>query len=46
MVEDQLDNDVDEIIDDLSKDDYNKLIERLEENPELKEILTVDIVDA
>ena len=34
------------IIDDLSKDDYNKLIERLEENPELKEILTVDIVDA
>ena len=33
------------IIDDLSKDDYNKLIERLEENPELKEILTVDIVD-
>ena len=33
------------IIDDLSKDDYNKLIERLEENPELKEILTVDIVE-
>ena len=33
------------IIYDLSKDDYNKLIERLEENPELKEILTVDIVE-
>ena len=33
------------IINDLSKDDYNKLIECLEENPELKDILTVDIIE-
>lgn len=33
------------IVDELSKDDYNKLIERLEENPELKDILMLDVVE-
>ena len=32
-------------IDELSKDDYNKLIERLETNPELKDILMLDVVE-
>ena len=32
-------------IDNLSKDDYSKLIERLEENPELKDLLMLDVVE-
>ena len=33
------------IIDSLSNDDYQKLIKRLEENPTLKDILLLDVVD-
>lgn len=33
------------IIDSLSSDDYQKLIKRLEENPTLKDILLLDIID-
>lgn len=33
------------VIDSLSEDDYNKLIERLEENPELKSLLMLDVIE-
>ena len=34
-----------DIIEGLSDDDYKKLIERLEEYPELRDILMLDIVE-
>lgn len=33
------------VINDLSKDEYSKLIEMLEQNPELKDILMLDVVE-
>lgn len=34
-----------EVIDNLSQDEYNKLLQRLDDNPELKDILLLDIVE-
>ena len=33
------------VIDNLSKEDYDKLVDRLEENPELKDMLSLDIIE-
>ena len=33
------------VIDNLSKEDYDKLVDRLEKNPELKDILSLDIIE-